>query len=75
MRAAGEKSNSKRIPRYHNEGPEKGNLLKSYRETAGRNKTKETVGQNEIGKQQRATGREKIGNAENVLSSELDSKI
>lgn len=39
------------------------------------NKTKETVGENEIGMQQRATGREKIGNAENVLSSELDSKM
>lgn len=40
MGAAGEKSNSKRIPRYHSEGPEKGNLLRSYRETAGREQDK-----------------------------------
>lgn len=38
--AAGETSNSKRIPRYHNEGPEKSNLLRGNRETAGREQDK-----------------------------------
>lgn len=38
------------------------------------NKKKETVGKNETGRQQRASGGEKIGVVKNVLSSELDSK-